>query len=299
MAEAAPGGRARGRGGSGLPIAVALLLAIAACAPCRAEDPREQAVVTLRSGGLSVELQRAHGWSIQQVLFRGVPIGTRTGAYGAVVCIPVAGGWVGSAHTEGGIERVEDVGLTVDGEFAELTDGAAYTGERIVLRKRSMLDKLRLDATLTLADGVLTERHELTATEDVVVTMIYPFMYCLSAETAAWLAETVEGEEQSGEFGAGGELAWHDDWTWTAAYIPGRATGVVIRHLAHPTEARTLTGYWDQERYHKLYVRWDADQEPWREGFTLSGEIALRCFEAPTAGWYEMARQVASELVAE
>ncbi len=280
-------------------LIAAALLVMLACAPCVAEDPREPAVVTLRSGGMSVELQRASGWTIQAIVYRGVPIITPTGACGAVACIPVAGGWVGSAHTAGGVERIEEVRLIVDGEFAELTDGATYTGERLVLQKRSMLDKLRLDGMLTLAGGVLTERHELTATEDVIVTTVYPFMYCVTAATTEWMATTAEGEEQTGTFGAGDELSWHDDWSWTATYIPERSMGVAIRHLAHPDEARTLTGYWDQERYHKLHVRWDAEEDRWREGFTLAGEMALSCFEAPPAGWREMARQVASELVAE
>lgn len=178
-----------------LAITVALLVMVA-CAPGRAEDPREPAVVTLRSGGLSVELQQANAWTIQAITYRGVPIVTRTGACGTIACIPVVGGWIGSAHTAGGVERVEQANLIVDGEFVELTDGANYTGERITLQKRSMLDKLQLDTTLILADGVLTERHELTATEDVVVTTVYPFMYCISAATAEWMAETTEGEQQ-------------------------------------------------------------------------------------------------------
>lgn len=278
---------------------VVALLVLLVPAICVADDPREPGVVTLRSGGMSVELQRAHAWTVQAITFRGVPVVTRTGACGALACIPVAGGWVGSAHTAGGVEQVEEISLTVDGEAAGLTDGAAYTGERIVLQKRSMLDKLRLNATLTLAGGVLTERTELTATEDVIVTTVYPFMYCVTAETTDWIAATLEDEEQSGSFGAGGELEWREGWSWTAAYIPQRSTGLVVRHLAQTEQAATLTGYWDQERYHKLYVRWDVPEDRWQEGFSLAGEIALTCFEAPAAGWQEMARQVASELVAE
>jgi hypothetical protein len=92
---------------------------------------------------------------------------------------------------------------------------------------------------------------------------------------------------------------WHPNWTWTAAHIPERSTGVVMRHLERPDDVMTLTGWWSQDRYHKLYVRWGGAMEPWPEGMTLAGEIALRCFEAPADGWREMARQVAAELVAE
>jgi hypothetical protein len=279
-------------------LAVALLLGLA-CTLAGAEDPRESALVTLRSAGLTVELQQAYGWTIQSLSYRGVPVITPTGACGTIACVPVAGGWVGSAHTAGGLERVEAVSISVDGQPVELTPGESYSGDRIVLAKRSMLDKLRLDVTLTLAEGLLTERASLTATEDVVVTTVYPFMYCITAQTTDWLAAPVQGEEQSGTFSAANELTWHDDWAWTAAWIPDRSTGVAVRHLAYAEGARTLTGYWDQERYHKLYVRWEAGQERWPEGFTVSGELALRCFEAPAAGWREMARQVASEMVAE
>lgn len=280
-------------------VLAALLLALTACACAQAEDPREPAVVTLRSGGMSVELQRAHSWSIQQIVFRGVPVGTRTGAFGAVVSVPVAGGWVGSGHTAGGVERVEEASLIVDGQFMELEDGATYTGERLVLQKRSMLDRLRLEATLTLTGGVLIERHELTATEDVVVSVTYPFMHPITSATTQWLAMTDRCEEISGEFGAGEDLQWHEGWAWTAAHIPGRSIGFVMRHIERPAEVPTLTAWWDQERYHKLYVRWGEAMEPWPEGLTLTGEIALGCFEAPPTGWREMARQVASELVAE
>ncbi|MGM0492791.1 MAG: hypothetical protein ACQER1_07595 [Armatimonadota bacterium] len=281
-------------------LAVAAVLLLGASAG-HAEDPREEAVVTLRSGGLSVEVQRAYSWSIQKISHRGVVVGTPSGAFGMLACVPVAGGWIGSMHTEGGVERVEEVSLIVDGESVEVDDGATYTGERLVLRKRSMLDKLRLEATLTLTDGMLTQHHEVTATEDVVVTVVYPFMFPVSSEASRWMAVSSEGEGLDGDFGVGGALEWHDDWTWTGAFIPDRATGVVVRHLARADgeDVTTLTGWWDQERHRKLYVAWDKVAEPWPEGLTLSGEIALRCFEAPEIGWQEMARQVASELVAE
>jgi hypothetical protein len=263
----------------------------------RAEDPREPGVVTLRSGGLSVELQRAHSWSIQRITFRGVPVAEPTGAFGAVVCVPVSGGWVGSAHTAGGIERVRQVGLTVDGHLAELEPGATYTGERLVLQKTSMLDKLRLQATLTLAGGVLTQRHELTATEDVVVTELYPFTYPITTAATRWMAMTEACEETAGEFGGEDEIEWHDDRDWTAAYIPERSTGVVVRHLLRPEHARTQTAWWEQDRYHKLYVRWVGETEPWPEGLTLAGEVALRCFEAPSADWQSAAREAAAGLM--
>ncbi|NLO06964.1 MAG: hypothetical protein GX131_14150 [candidate division WS1 bacterium] len=276
-----------------------ICLALAICLPVGADDPREAAVVTLRSGGLMIELQQAHAWNIQRILYQGGEVGSCTGAYGLVACIPAAGGWVGSAHTEGGIEQVQEVGLIVDGERAELADGAVYTGERIVLTKRSMLDKLQLEAMLVLDSGTLIQRHELSATEDIIVTTLYPFMYCITAETRRWLASTSGGEEQSGTFASGRELEWHEDWDWTATYLPEQRTGVVLRHLSVTDGAQTFTGYWDTERYHKLYVKWVPEQTTWREGQRLRGEVALRCYEAPPADWESVARATAAGLVGE
>ncbi len=280
---------------------VGLLLAATLTAPpgSGADERPEPAVVTVKSGDMAVQLQRSHGWSIQRILCGGVEVGGPTGAWGAVVCIPAAGGWVGSAHTQGGVEQVEAVALTVDGEPVAMTDGAVYTGERAQFRKRAMLDRVQLEATLTLEGGVLTERHVLTATEDVVVTVIYPFMHCVTAETAEWMAVTTGGEEVSGEFTGSTDLDWHEDWDWTAAFIPDSRTGFLLRHLSRPEGATTLTGYWDQERYHKLYVKVEMQEEPWREGGALQSEVAVTCFRAAPADWREVARRTAAGLVAE
>lgn len=278
-----------------LPI---LLLAIS-MQPCPATGVPEPGVVTIHSGGMTVELQRSHAWNIQRISYRGVEVGTPTGAYGALISVPVTGGWIGGVHTAGGIERIEEIALTVDGEAAPLEDGAEYSGERVGLQKQSMLDMVRLDATLTIENGRIIQRHTLTAVEDVVVTTVYPFMYCVTADTSHWLAMTIDGETVEGGFTNSRDLDWHEDWAWTAAYIRGKRTGILMHHRSLPGDATTLTGYWDHERHHKLYVRWDSDEEPWREGYALTGEVVVACFTAPPAVWQGVAEQAAMELIAE
>jgi hypothetical protein len=271
-----------------------LLLAIAAIS-CGAAELPEPAVVTLQSGGLTVELQQSHAWNIQRISYQGVEVASRTGSYGALICVPATGGWVGGPHTLGGIEQIEEIVLIVDGESVPLDDGARYSGGRIVLHKKSMLDLIRLEATMTIDEGVITQEHTLTATEDVMVTVAYPFMFCVTADTTHWLAVTTGGEALQGRFTNGRDLDWHDDWAWTAAFIPQSGTGVLMRHLDRPENATAMTGYWDHDRYHKLYVRWDSDSDRWREGRVLSGGFELRAFKAPPADWEDSVRTMASE----
>ena len=58
--------------------------------------------------------------------WQGVELCTPTGAYATLLCVPAAGGWVGGAHTEGGVEEIESATLSVDGEVVELGDGAVH-----------------------------------------------------------------------------------------------------------------------------------------------------------------------------
>jgi len=277
-------------------FATALALCVAVAG---ADDRPEPAVVTVKCGGLTAELQRAHAWNLQRLSWRGVETCTATGAQGALLCVPAAGGWIGGAHTEGGVEEVGNATLSVDGEIADLADGAVYPCERAELTKTAMLDKVRLEAELSFEDGHITQRHTLTATEDVVVSVIYPFMFCVSAETTEWMAVTAAGEELTGEFANENELEWHEDWEWTAAFIADRRTGFLLRHTERPEGARVLTGYWDHERYHKLYVKLEIEEDPWPEGRRLDAEVAVECFEAPPETWRDVAREVAAGLVPE
>lgn len=300
-------------------IAVCLFtMLVAGGAPAQAQDPRGNAIVTIINGDLTVDLRERAAWTIGRILYKEAELGTATGAYGVVISIPAIGGWVGTAHSEGGIEQIEEIALTVDGEPAELTDGAVYECERAELTKRSMLDKVRLDATLTFENERIIEHHVLTVTEDVVVSRVYPFMHCVTNATKEWVARTYDGQEESGEFTARvgrasspTPLVWHTGWEWTAAYDPTSGAGLLLRYLEMPKETtpaaegedaqmtvEVQTGYWDHERYHKLYTQLLAG-DVLKEGTVLDCECVVTCFEAAPEDWKERAGEVAAELVTE
>ena len=273
-------------------------LAIAGCVvAARAQELPEPASVIVKTGDLSAELQRREMWNLQRISYRGVQVATASGAYGTLICVPAIGGWVGGSHTQGGVEQVEQVTLTVDGQPAELTDGATYACDEAVLSKTSVLDKVRLEATCTFRNGTITQRVKLTAVEDVIVTTIYPFMYCLSTDTRQWMAITADNQESGGEFTLSRKLELHGGWEWTAAYIPEQQTGFVMRYLRLPEGTNVQTGYWDEERYHKLYVSTPLDTKAWAEGRSLEAEVIVTCFEVPAETWKSAACQVAAGLV--
>lgn len=294
------------------------VMTLAARTASRADDPRGDAVVTIKTGAMTVDLSERAAWTIQRIVYKGTEVGTKTGAYGAVVSIPAIGGWVGTGHTEGGIEQIQEIALVVDGEPAELTDGASYSCERAILTKRSMLDKIQLEATLTFENQRITEHHVLTATEDVVVSRVYAFMHCVSNATRQWIAHLYDGREKSGEFADSKDLNWHTGWEWTASYDPISGKGFLLRLLKLPegsppaeedeqpteeggeprTGVEVHTGYWDHERYHKLYVQL-VTGDTIKEGTVLDCECVVTCFDAVSGAWKERARQVATELVAE
>lgn len=293
-------GRARGaRRWPTAPVAVcALALGLATASPAQTDDRPQPATVTLSSAGVSIQLQAAAAWNLQRIAYAGVEVAGPTGAYGTLLCVPAAGGWIGGLHTEGGVERVRAATLTVDGREVEPTDGAAYEGAHAELTKSSQLDVVRLDTRLILDAGRIIQRVTLEPTEDVIVSVIYPFMFCVSPQATAWLALTEAGEELSGEFTGDTEPVWHDDWVWTAAYLPTQRTGLLLRHTGRAEGARTLTAWWDTKRHRKLYVRLASDEEPWREGRRLEAEVTVVCFSAPPEGWQEVARAAAAGLVA-
>ncbi len=278
--------------------AVALALLLFSSLAGAAELPAA-AVVVVKTGALAAELQARHLWNLQKLVFRANVVATPTGAFGTVISVPAAGGWVGSAHTQGGVEQIEQVELTVDGQPAELSDGRSYSGERIVLRKSSRLDRVHLEAEYIFANGRITERVRLTPTEDVVVTSVYPFMHCISAEATEWMAITEDNREEAGQFSASRKLQWHEGWAWTAAYIPQSRTGFLLRILRRPEGLTVRTGYWDQDRYRKLYVSTPLDEQVWRAGRSLEAEVVLTCFEAEPEAWKVTACQVAAGLIAQ
>jgi hypothetical protein len=256
--------------------------------------PGPVAYVTLETRDFRVELAGDRAWTISTIIHRGATITGRTGFYGTVFA-EQGGRWIGTGHNEGGVEKVEEAVLTVDGQKCELTDGAVYRGARMELRKRSFLGPIRLEAVYTVTDDTIVERHRYEFTKEVKVGTMYAFMHPFLPSTKAWMAETGDGQRIGGGFTENGGHQLGKDVRWTAIHDPSakRATLVWTPEVIEGVQKKTF--YWDKAVYHKLYhAIYDMSTVP--AGTKRETTVVLRCIEAGAEDWQSAVEKQLGEL---
>lgn len=268
-----------------LPSLLLAALALSGTPASHAAGPKPGPVayVTLETRDFRVEIAGDRAWTISRIVHRGAEITGRTGFYGTVFSAQ-GGRWIGTGHNEGGVEKVEEAVLTVDGQMRELTDGAAYRGARLELRKQSFLGPIRLEAVYTVTDDAIVERHRYEFTEEVKVGTMYAFMHPFLPSTKAWLAETADGRRVEGGFDESGGHRLREDVRWTAIHDPTsrRASLVWSPEVIEGKDLKTF--YWDKNVYHKLYHSIYAKTTV-PAGTRREVAIELRCVEAGTEDW--------------
>jgi hypothetical protein len=90
-----------------------LLLRVGAAAG-QALKPGPPAIVTIETRDLTVEFAGDRAWTIHRILHKGAVVADKKGFYGTVYAAQ-PGKWIGTGHNEGGIEKVQQVSLMVDG----------------------------------------------------------------------------------------------------------------------------------------------------------------------------------------
>jgi hypothetical protein len=275
-------------------LLAALALSGAAAAHAAGPKPGPVAYVTLETRDFRVEIAGDRAWTISRIVHRGAEITGRTGFYGTVFSAQ-GGQWIGTGHNEGGVEKVEQAVLTVDGETRELTDGAVHRGARLELRKRSFLGPIRLEAVCTVTDDAILERHRYQFTEEVKVGRMYAFMHPFLPSTKAWLAETADGRRVDGGFDESGAHRLREDVRWTAIHDPTarRATLVWSPEVIEGPDLKTF--YWDKNVYHKLYHSIYA-QTTVPAGTHREVAVELRCIEAGPQDWQLAVARFVEEL---
>lgn len=271
----------------------ALWLAAPGAAPKKPGPPH---VITVETRDLAVEFAGERAWTIYRILYRGTVLGDRTGFYGTVFS-PVGGRWIGTGHTEGGVEHVQSVSLTVDGKACPLVDRAHLRGARAEVNKRSMLGPIRLHASYTVTEECIIERHEYEFTEDVAVGVMYAFMHCWPPSTTEWIAETASGETLDGTFDDAGDFEFGDDARWTAIYDPGKRLAALTWHPQPLPGQGHKTAFWDKTVYHKQYSQ-IFHQSHVAKGTRLDVAVVIRPIEADAGAWKSAARAAAADTAA-
>jgi len=255
--------------------------------------PGPPAIVTIKTRDMTVEFAGDRAWTIHRIFFKGALVADKVGFYGTVFA-PEGGKWIGTGHNEGGVEQVENVALTVDGEARPLADKASYCGHRAEIRKRSMMGPLRLDASYVVTDDSLLEHHAYEATADTKIGTLYAFMHAWLPSTTEWLAEKPDGTTAEGSFDNGGDFELKDDPKWTAIYDP-KSRSAMLAWYPKPLVGQGIkTAYWDKTVYHKLYNQ-IYSHAPVAAGARFEAAVIVRGVETDPPAWKSAARALAAE----
>jgi len=255
--------------------------------------PGPPAVVTVETRDFKVEFAGDRAWTIHRIFHQGALVADKVGFYGTVLS-PEGGQWIGTGHNEGGVEQVEQVTLTVDGQPRDLADKAAYRGRRAELRKRSMMGPLRLEATYIVTDDGLLERHRYEATQEVKIGTLYAFMHAWLPRTTEWIAEKPDGAVIEGKFDSNGDFEVKEDVKWTASYDPENRRAMLAWYPAPLAGQGLKTAYWDKTVYHKLYNQIYSHATLAR-GMKFEAAMVVRGVAADPAAWKQAARELAAE----
>jgi hypothetical protein len=264
------------------------------CLHAAGEKPGPVAYVTIETRDLTIEFAGDRAWTISRILHQGKVITDRTGFYGTVFS-PEGGKWIGTGHNDGGIEKVESAVLTVDGKECALVDKAVYRGKRAELRKHSMMGPIRLEATYTITDDLVLERHRYEFTEDVKVGTLYAFMHPFLPATTEWIAEGADGAHMEGVFESKSANVLRSDVKWTAIYDPSAQQVSLAWYPVALVGQALKTFYWDKTVYHKLYNQIFSHADV-PKGTKIEASVIVTCAEADAASWKEKARSLAAEL---
>lgn len=258
------------------------------------EKPGPVAYVTIHTRDLTVEFAGDRAWTISRILHKGKTITDRTGFYGTVMS-PEGGKWIGTGHNEGGVEKVESAVLTVDGRECPLVDKAVYRGGRSELRKLSMMGPIRLEATYTVTDDFVLERHRYEIMEDVKIGTLYGFMHPFLPTTTEWVAEKSDGTMVEGVFENKGSNALKADVKWTAIHDPAAKRVSLVWYPVALAGQGPRTFYWDKTVYHKLYNQLYS-HAALAKGTKFEASVVVACAESEAASWKEKARALVQDI---
>lgn len=255
------------------------------------EGVPEIGFMTVQTENLTVKFEAPSAWTIDEILWNGFKVAGPTGHYGTVL-VPVGSNWIGTGHTEGGREVVHSLTFSVDGVERPVEVGATLTGERFELFKKSTIHSFDAEHTITIADSEIVERALLRATEAHDLKLMYLFMHCIEPATTRWIAELPDGTIEEGEFESDRDMELARDARWAAQWFPEQNLSVLLYITKIPEPEDSSVMMWDQERYHKFYVKHNSGLSL-AEGDEIDHTLVFTVVEGETGDW--TATQAAAE----
>ncbi|OGV46007.1 MAG: hypothetical protein A2017_22240 [Lentisphaerae bacterium GWF2_44_16] len=242
-------------------------------------------VFTLSSGEYEIDISSECKYTIRSIKYENYYLCPSVG-YNATVIIPEGGKFIGAGHTEGGEEQVESIEFSVDGKKISPAPGEKYSGQKIILKKTSTLDKLRLVSVLTLTPECITENKQFEAVEAQKISLMYIFFYCWNKTTTDWYAELADNKKLSGTFKDDRSYHLKKDIKWAAEYDNSSQKGVIMYYPSVIPGKGIKSTFWDVGGiYHKYYHQLDIPLSLPKGFKSPAMTIILKGFSASPDNW--------------
>ena len=259
--------------------------------PVHAAGARKDTRVTVVVGDYRVEFRDPGAWTLGNIHYGTAQVGLSNGWSGLVLRRP-KGGWIGTGHTEGGLEKVETVRLLIDGQEVALEADATYKGRAARLEKVSRVDNLKLHAVYEITRAGISETHTIQAIDDQPIVTLYAFMHPWTPATKQWMAEAAGGKIISGDLVSHDQKVKGNHWPlmndvrWSAVYDPSAKVAIVLCYPELYKGAGLRTGIWDLKHYHKQYYQPYAN-ETIAKGTRRTFRCRVWCVKAEPDAWRE------------
>lgn len=266
-------------------LGLALMIAVSASA----QPP--QGELAIQTEQLSVLMSSEAGWTIRTLHYEGTPMFVPAGGQGAVFSLP-GSKWFGSAM-EGGEQPIL-LDVSVDGKTVASELPQSVTGETVTVKKASLIDKMAHVAETTFEGDLFVQKHYFLALEDIQVTNFYAFIYSVTPDTDAWLAQPLEGEQIEGVFSISKAQLVNRDVAWAAQYDTETQKGLLCYYVTPFKGPGSATRIWDTENYHKHFSQPLTGMIA--AGTELSYTMVMKLFSSEEGQWKEAAAHEAATL---
>ena len=247
------------------------------------EGVPEMGFMTVQTERLTVKLEAASAWTIDEIDWDGFKVAGPTGHFGTVL-VPAGSNWIGTGHTEGGREVVHSLKFTADGAERPVEVGSTLTADEFELFKVSTIGPFAAEHTITVKPSEIVEHALLKATEPVDLKLIYLFMHCIEPATTTWIAELPDGSFEEGTFESDKDMELMKDARWTAQWFPEQQISVLLYLTKLPDPDNSSTRMWDQPRYHKYYMMQNAGLSV-AEGEEIDHTLVFTVVDDETGDW--------------
>ena len=267
-----------------------------ACCGIPAEAVSFKGNFSINSGDYKLVISGKEKMCITEIIYKNYPLGTPTGFYGSILA-PVKAQFVGSGHTEGGEEKVISTELSVDGSPEAISQGSEFKGSKIIFKKISLLDKLKVSVNFTVTpDGIRIDKS-FEAMENQNVYSFYIFQFCWTNKSKNWMIGRPDGSSQSGIFKS--DMGWHllreRELYWYALFVPDAQKGIIGYFASYyPDQGKYML--WDKNVYHKFYYWANLPKIIAKGSKSRQYTMVLKGFSAKPEKWEDAAKKTAATL---